>query len=227
LSFIHIVPAHHGLKLSQASWTYYPQTEAEWLFHCVLISLYFCFNIQFYEQMDRATMGSPLFPMVANYFMEDFTEGAFSGATSDVCWQFWFAENTCVIRPHGKERLKDFLDYLNSRYCNKQFTVETTFPDVDIFSTKGRSLGHTVYRKARYMKLYLSARSHHQPTSKCAQYCSSWHTGPQPSATRTVSQADLDTHQSISPNSRYTLVEIHTFSICQCRSHHLETAKVC
>jgi hypothetical protein len=70
--------------------------------------------------------------------------------------------NTCVIRPHGEERLKDFLDYLNSRYCNKQFTVEIAFPDMDIFSTKGRSLGHTVYRKARYMKLYLSARSHHQ-----------------------------------------------------------------
>jgi len=138
-----------------------------------------------------------------------------------------YLQKTHVIRPHGEERLKDFLDYLNNRYCDKQFTMETAFPDMDTFSTKGRSSGHTVYRKARYMKLYLSARSHHQPANKCAQYCSSWHTGPQPSATRTVSQADLDTHQSISPNNRYTSTEIHTFSICHCRSHLLETTKVC
>lgn len=49
--------------------------------------------MQFYEQVDRVTMGSPLFPVLANYFMEDFTEGAFSGANSDACCQFLFAEN--------------------------------------------------------------------------------------------------------------------------------------
>jgi hypothetical protein len=33
-----------------------------------------CILLQFYEQMDRVTMGSPLLPMVVNYVMEDFTE---------------------------------------------------------------------------------------------------------------------------------------------------------
>jgi hypothetical protein len=37
----------------------------------VLTSTYFCFKGQFYEQTNREAMGSPLSPVVANFFMED------------------------------------------------------------------------------------------------------------------------------------------------------------
>jgi hypothetical protein len=46
------------------------------LFYHVLTSMYFCFDGQFYEQTDRVAMGSPLSPVIANFFMEDFEKKA-------------------------------------------------------------------------------------------------------------------------------------------------------
>ena len=46
------------------------------LFKHVPTSTYFCFDWQFYEQMDRVAMGSPLSPEIANLFREDFGKKA-------------------------------------------------------------------------------------------------------------------------------------------------------
>jgi len=46
------------------------------LFKHVLTSTYFCFDEQFYEQMDGIAMGLPLSPVIANFFMEDFEKKA-------------------------------------------------------------------------------------------------------------------------------------------------------
>jgi hypothetical protein len=40
------------------------------LFKHVFKSTYFCFGGKFYEQTDSVAMGSPLYPVIANYFME-------------------------------------------------------------------------------------------------------------------------------------------------------------
>jgi retron-type reverse transcriptase len=42
------------------------------LFKHMLICTYFCFDGHFYEQTDGVAMGSPLSPVIANFFMEDF-----------------------------------------------------------------------------------------------------------------------------------------------------------
>jgi hypothetical protein len=39
------------------------------LFKLVLTSTYFCVNGQYYEQTDGVVMGSPLSPVMANFFM--------------------------------------------------------------------------------------------------------------------------------------------------------------
>jgi hypothetical protein len=46
------------------------------LFHDVLTTSFFSFNGQFYEQIDGVAMGSPLSPVIANFYMEDFEERA-------------------------------------------------------------------------------------------------------------------------------------------------------
>jgi hypothetical protein len=51
------------------------------LFKHVLNSTYFCFDGQFYEQTDGVAMGSPLSPVIANFFMEDFEKKAIEQAT--------------------------------------------------------------------------------------------------------------------------------------------------
>ena len=42
------------------------------LYKHVLTSTYCCVDGQFYEQTDGVAMGSPLSPVIANFFMEDF-----------------------------------------------------------------------------------------------------------------------------------------------------------
>jgi hypothetical protein len=57
------------------------------LFKHVLTSTYFCFVGQFYEQTDGVAMGPPLFPVIANFFMEDFEKKVLEQVTyKPVCW---------------------------------------------------------------------------------------------------------------------------------------------
>ena len=42
------------------------------LYKYVLTSTYFFVDGRFYEQTDGVTMGSPLSPVIANFYMEDF-----------------------------------------------------------------------------------------------------------------------------------------------------------
>jgi retron-type reverse transcriptase len=75
------------------------------LFKHVLTSTYFCFDGQFYEQTDGVAMGSPLSPVIANFFMEDFEKKATEQVVlKPVCW-FRYVDDTFIIWPHGQEKL--------------------------------------------------------------------------------------------------------------------------
>jgi len=85
---------------------------------------YFCFDGQFYEQTDGEAMGSPLSPVITNFFMEDFKKKAIEQAThKPVCW-FRYVDDTFVIWPHGQEKLEHFLIHLNGLHNKIQFTME-------------------------------------------------------------------------------------------------------
>jgi retron-type reverse transcriptase len=46
------------------------------LFKLVLTSTYFCINDQYFEQTDGVAIGSPLSPVIANFFMKEYEERA-------------------------------------------------------------------------------------------------------------------------------------------------------
>jgi len=142
------------------------------LFRYVLTSTYFCYDGQFYEQTDGVAMGSPLSPVIANFFMEDFEKKALEQAThKPVCW-YRYVDDTFAIWPHGRERLTEFLDHLNGLHNNIKFTMEIEeeghlpFLDVDIYKKTDGSLGHKVYRKPTHTNLYLNQLSRHHPANK-------------------------------------------------------------
>jgi hypothetical protein len=62
-------------------------------------------------------------------------------------------DDTFVNQPLGQNRMRDFLDHLNSVHQNIQFTMETgrdghlPFLDIDIYRRPDGSLGHKVYCK--------------------------------------------------------------------------------
>ena len=86
--------------------------------------MYFCFDGKFYEQTDGVAMGSPLSPVIANFFMEDFEKRAIEQVPhKPVCW-LRYVDDTFVIWPHGKQKLGEFLNHLNGIHKNIQFTME-------------------------------------------------------------------------------------------------------
>jgi hypothetical protein len=63
----------------------------------MLTSTYFCFDEQFYEQTDGVAMSSPLSPVIANFFMEDFEKKAIEQATHELIYWFSYVDDTFVI----------------------------------------------------------------------------------------------------------------------------------
>jgi hypothetical protein len=142
------------------------------LFRHVLASSFFRFNGQFYEQTDGVSKGSPLSPVIADFFMEYFEETALERAIhKPLCW-FRYVDDTFVICPHDPGKLSEFLDHLNSIHESIRFTMETErdvhlpFLDIDIHRKPDGLLDHKVYRKPTHTNLHLN--SHHHPSNKHA-----------------------------------------------------------
>jgi hypothetical protein len=142
------------------------------LFRHVLSTSYFTVNGEFYGQTDGVAMGSPLSPVIANFYMEDFEKTALeSTPIKPTCW-FRYVDDTFVIWPHGPDQLQSFLGHLNSIHRSIQFTMETEsegrlpFLDIEIYRRPDGSLGHKVFRKPTHTNLYLHANSHHHPSNK-------------------------------------------------------------
>ena len=69
-------------------------------------------------------MGSPLFPVVANLYMEAFEKDAIESFPLKPKWWKRFVDDTNINWPHGKESLKEFLRHLNNRSDHIKFTME-------------------------------------------------------------------------------------------------------
>ena len=96
---------------------------------CALIQLcleatYFHFRGTFYQQVQGAAMGSPLSPIVANLFMEDFERRAL--LTSPCMPRLWirYVDDVFAVWPQKDRTLKDFHLHLNKQHPSIQFTME-------------------------------------------------------------------------------------------------------
>ena len=94
------------------------------LFHHTLMSTYFQWNQNFYEQKEGVAMGSPLSPAIDNLNMEKFEDKALQTAKKKPTHWLRYVDDTFVIWSHGKEELQRFIDHLNSIYPMIQFTME-------------------------------------------------------------------------------------------------------
>jgi hypothetical protein len=115
-----------------------------------LATSYFTFCGQFYRQTDVMAMGSPLSPVIANFYIEDYGKGALESAPiKPRCW-FRYVGDTFVIWPLGPDKLKDILFHLDSIHQSIHFTIEIEseghfpFLDLDIYRRPDGSLGHKV-----------------------------------------------------------------------------------
>ena len=136
-----------------------------------LKSTIFTFQGKYYKQVQGAAMGSPVSPMVANLFIEDFKAGALSsspnppGSGSGL----WMTHSLSKKTEHTQQ----FLSHLTSFEPQIQCTVETPdqhgslpFLDTLVSQAPSGTLITTVYRKPTHTDQYLHWDSHHSIINK-------------------------------------------------------------
>ncbi|KAJ0178857.1 hypothetical protein K1T71_005632 [Dendrolimus kikuchii] len=138
-----------------------PEEYADLLKHC-LTSGYFVWDYGFYDQINGVAMGSPVSPVVADIFMEDFEQKALDTAPAKPKMYKRYVDDTFAVLPNDK--VSAFLDHLNSISSNIKFTMELeannklAFLDVLILRNPDNTLGHTVYRKPTHTDKYLNGK---------------------------------------------------------------------
>ena len=135
-----------------------------------LKSTYFTYQGKHYEQLEGAAMGSPIRPIVANLYMENFEQKAISTAAHPHYLWKRFVDDTFTILESSQRRA--FLDHINSIDQHIQFTCEEQredgsipFLDILVMHNEDGSLSSTVYRKTTHTD-HLQWDSHHTLPSK-------------------------------------------------------------
>ena len=129
-----------------------------------LKTTYFQFQGRFYEQLQGGAMGSPISPIVANLYMEDFEIRAISSAVHLPSIWKRFVDDTFVVMESSRK--EEFLDHINNIDPLIQFTTEDakqdrSFPFLDtiVLPQPDNFLLTSVYRKPTHTDFYLVGQS--------------------------------------------------------------------
>ena len=136
-----------------------------------LKTAYFQFQGRFFEQLQGAAIGSPISPIVANLYMEDFETKTIN--TAKYPPRIWkrYVDDTFVVTDVAKK--EGFLEHINSIDPHIQFTTEDAktdgsipFLDRIVMPQTDISLLTSVYRKPTHTDLYLHWNHHHHLSTK-------------------------------------------------------------
>ena len=131
---------------------------------------YFLFQGKYYEQVQGAAMGSPISPLIANSFMEEFEVKAFSSFPYPLPFGsgLWMT----LLSSTRQNTARELFQHINNQDPHIQFTVEPTqqgslpFLDIRITIQPDNTLSTTVYRKPTHTDQYLHWDSNHHITAK-------------------------------------------------------------
>ena len=129
-----------------------------------LNTTYFVYQGKFYVQTHGAAMGSPVSPIIANIFMEDFETKTLS--TFDHPPSVWarYVDDTFVILQ--QDQVDKFTEHLNESHPDIKFTIEReengSLAMLDTLVTRKTdgSLSFSVFRKTTHTDQYLDFNSH-------------------------------------------------------------------
>ena len=145
-----------------------------------LRNTYFVFQGEYYEQLEGAAMGSPLSPIIANMYMEEFEIRALSTSPNPpTLWKRFVDDTFVVIQTAHKE---EFFQHINSLEGSIQFTAEDiqadgSLPFLDVLVTPqpDGTLKTSVYRKPTHTNQYLQWDSHHSISAKYSVISTLYH----------------------------------------------------
>ena len=144
------------------------------LLEFLLTSTYFLFQGKYFEQVQGAGMGSPISPLIANLFMDEFEVKALSTCPHPPSLWLRFVDDTFAITK--AEHSQALLHHINGQDPHIQFTVEPTkqgsLPFLDNLVTiePNNTFSTTVYRKPTHTDQYLHWDTNHHFTAKQSVY---------------------------------------------------------
>ena len=140
-----------------------------------LKNTYFLFQGKFYEQVQSTAMGSPISPLIAHLFMEEFEVKALSSCPHPPTLCLRFVDETFIIIK--AEHSQQLLQHINSQDHQIQLTVEEpsrqgTLPFLDTLVNiePNNTFSTSVYRKCTHTDQYLHWDSNHFITAKQSVY---------------------------------------------------------
>ena len=119
---------------------------------------HFVFDGDYYDQVDGVAMGSPLGPVLANIFMCNFEEKWVANVDSRPSIWFRYVDDTFALFDNVASATR-FLQYLNTRHPNINFTIEFEenheIPFLDVRVKRNlNTFTTTVHRKTTFTGLY-------------------------------------------------------------------------
>ncbi|CAH1267006.1 Hypp3654 [Branchiostoma lanceolatum] len=131
----------------------------------VVSTTYFQYNGAIYEQTYGMAMGSPLSPVLANLFMEEFERKALDTAPHRP--KFWgrYVDDTGVV--NQREHEQELFEHINKQHDSIKFTIEKEkdgrLPMLDVMMIRNpdNSITTDVYRKETHTDQYLQWSSNH------------------------------------------------------------------
>ena len=144
---------------------------------------YFQFNNTIYQQVNGLPMGSPLSPLMADIFMNNFETNLLNSENrliKNIAYYFRYVDDILVLFTGNDRQLQMLLNHLNSLSPTIKFTLEQetdgsiNFLDLTILRIENR-LQFKIYRKPTYSDNLIPANSHHPWPHKIAAFNSMTH----------------------------------------------------
>ena len=135
----------------------------------------FLFQGKYYEQVQGTAMGSPISPLIADLFMEEFEVKALSSFPHPPSLWLRFVDDIFLITKTEHSQL--LLQHINSQDPYIQFAVEEpsqqgTLPFLNTLVTveSNNTFSTTFYRKPTHTDQYLHWDSNHFTTAKVSKH---------------------------------------------------------
>lgn len=149
------------------------------LFEISLKQNFFNFDNNTYQQADGLAMGSPLSPLLADIYMDDF-ESKFimnnNNFSNNIIYYYRYVDDILVLWNNDQDNLNSFVDYLNSCHTKIKFTLEKqnnnnsiNFLDITITNLNNK---HTfdIFRKTSHTGVVLHNSSEYPYSHKMAAF---------------------------------------------------------
>jgi hypothetical protein len=192
---------------------------------------YFKFNEKLFLQTEGLAMGSPLSPLLADIYMDNFEKELFASVSpllKNVCAWFRYVDDILCVWTGSVRQLDNFFHFINSLDKCIQFTMEKekdgslNFLDVNI-SREVDKFNFSIFRKDSYTDQVIHATSRHHFSQKLSAFHAMLHRAlniPMSPANR---EKELSVIKQIAANNGYKTEMIDRLYLRKVRNMAVKT----